>query len=76
MVEHIKKHTPGEALIMSTGVIGRQLDLPKIKAGIEALVPKLDKTPEGWKSASRAIMTTDTVPKLSHIATQIGEKVC
>jgi len=74
MVDHIKKNTPGEALIMSTGVIGRQLDLPKIQKGIESLVPKLDKTPEGWKSASRAIMTTDTIPKLSHISTTIGSK--
>jgi len=74
MVDHIKNNTPGEALIMSTGVIGRQLDLPKIQKGIESLIPKLDETNEGWKSASRAIMTTDTVPKLSHISTKIGSK--
>jgi len=74
MVDHIKKNTPGEALIMSTGVIGRQLDLPKIQKGIESLVPKLDKTEEGWRTASRAIMTTDTIPKLSHISTTIGSK--
>ena len=52
-----------EVLLGSTGVIGMQIPLEKIVAGVEALAPKLDRSPEAGLSAERAIMTTDTVPK-------------
>ncbi len=48
--------------VMSTGVIGVQLPMDKVLAGIPRLVDAL--TPHGWQAAARAIMTTDTRPKL------------
>jgi glutamate N-acetyltransferase/amino-acid N-acetyltransferase len=46
-------------LIASTGVIGVQLPMEKVKAGIKKLIPSGD----GGASFARAIMTTDLVPK-------------
>lgn len=48
-------------LVMSTGVIGVQLPIDKISAGIARAVQEL--TPTGGHLAERAIMTTDTKPK-------------
>lgn len=50
------------ALVCSTGVIGRPLPMEKIKTGIKALLTSLK--PTGWENAAKAIMTTDTFPKL------------
>ena len=50
------------ALPFSTGVIGEQLPMRAMRAGIEAAVANLSDT--GWLEAANAIMTTDTVPKL------------
>ena len=47
---------------MSTGVIGVQLPMDRIRAGVPAAVDQLK--PEGWHDAARGIMTTDTFPKL------------
>ena len=49
-------------LICSTGVIGQPLPMDKIRKGVDRLLKKL--TPTGWKEAAKAIMTTDTFPKL------------
>jgi glutamate N-acetyltransferase / amino-acid N-acetyltransferase len=48
-------------LVASTGVIGVQLDLAKIRSGVQAAVRMLDVG--GAESATRAIMTTDPFPK-------------
>jgi len=48
--------------VMSTGVIGVQLPMDKVEAGIPTVVAQL--APEGWPAAAAAIMTTDTRPKL------------
>lgn len=50
-------------LVASTGVIGMQLPMDRITAGIRAMAPKLSDTLEGGTAASKAIMTTDTVNK-------------
>lgn len=50
-------------LVASTGVIGMQLKMDRIAAGIEMLVPALDESIEAGHLAAMAIMTTDTVPK-------------
>jgi len=49
--------------LASTGVIGEPLDASKF----EAVLPKLAQkaSADGWLDAARAIMTTDTYPKLS-----------
>ncbi|HIT06729.1 MAG TPA: bifunctional glutamate N-acetyltransferase/amino-acid acetyltransferase ArgJ [Candidatus Scybalocola faecipullorum] len=58
---------PEEAvLVASTGVIGMQVPIDKICAGVGQMVPKLSDGKEAGTKAARAIMTTDTVPK--HIA--------
>ena len=50
-------------LVASTGVIGMQLPVDRITAGIKAMAPGLSGTLEGGTAASKAIMTTDTVNK-------------
>ena len=52
------------SLVMSTGVIGPFLPMDKIQLGLTSASQALTSAPSGWESASRAIMTTDTVPKL------------
>lgn len=49
--------------VMSTGVIGVQLPLPKMINAIPDLIDALKS--DGWQSAARAIMTTDTRPKIA-----------
>ncbi len=56
---------PEEALVMSTGVIGKFLPMDKIEQGITAAAVKLGSKPTDLESAARAIMTTDTVPKMA-----------
>jgi len=48
--------------VCSTGVIGRPMPLERIEAAIPGLVEGL--SPDGLEDFSRAIMTTDTVPKV------------
>lgn len=52
------------SLVMSTGVIGQRLPIDKILSAIPTAVSKLGSTHESWLGAARAIMTTDTFPKL------------
>ena len=64
--EHAGKKLGIEAdkvLVASTGVIGFQLPMDKICAGIDTLVPALGGTREDAVKAATAIMTTDTVKK-------------
>lgn len=57
--------------VMSTGVIGVQLPMDKVLAGIPKVVEAL--TPDGWPVAAEAIMTTDTRPKLATRTVQLGD---
>ena len=50
-------------LIGSTGVIGPNIPLDKITAGVSAMAAVLSDKQEAGTAASRAIMTTDTVNK-------------
>jgi glutamate N-acetyltransferase/amino-acid N-acetyltransferase len=50
-----------EVLVSSTGVIGVSLPVEKLVGAIPRLVTAL--APENFDAASRAILTTDTVPK-------------
>lgn len=54
-----------EVLVMSTGVIGTQLPMDKIRHGIDLGVGALG---SNWEAAARGIMTTDTRPKLATIS--------
>ncbi len=51
-----------QVLVLSTGVIGQRLPMEKILQGISLAAPSLND--EGGDDASRAIMTTDTRPKV------------
>jgi glutamate N-acetyltransferase/amino-acid N-acetyltransferase len=52
---------PSQVLVASTGVIGVNLKMDKIRSGVPQAVAALDAT--GGAAAARAIMTTDPFPK-------------
>ncbi len=62
------------SLVTSTGVIGMQLPIEKLEAGVEAMAKSLDDSREAAHSAAKAIMTTDTVPKEVAVQVEIGGK--
>lgn len=59
-------------LVASTGVIGMELDLEPVAWVMPDLVGSL--RPDGWDAAARAIMTTDTVPKMASARLDVGGK--
>lgn len=61
-------------LVASTGVIGMQLPLDRICAGIEKLAAAKQPTLEAGLDAAKAIMTTDTVHKQIAVEVEIGGK--
>ncbi|HDI78796.1 MAG TPA: bifunctional glutamate N-acetyltransferase/amino-acid acetyltransferase ArgJ [Desulfobacteraceae bacterium] len=60
-----------EVIVASTGVIGVQLDIERIERKIPELVSSLRN--DGLSDFSKAIMTTDTFPKVSIAEDMIGE---
>ena len=66
---------PEEAvLVASTGVIGMQLPIDRIKAGAKVLAKIKKATIEAGHEAAQAIMTTDTVPKEIAVTFEMGGK--
>ncbi|MCI2132743.1 MAG: bifunctional glutamate N-acetyltransferase/amino-acid acetyltransferase ArgJ [Eubacterium sp.] len=66
-------HVPEDAvLVASTGVIGQQLPVDKIEAGVAKLAPFLSGTREAAATAAKAIMTTDTKPKEVSVSFPVG----
>ena len=64
---------PAESvLVASTGVIGMQLPMDRITAGVKAMAPLLDESLESGTGASRAIMTTDTKNKEVAVQFELG----
>lgn len=61
-------------LVASTGVIGMQLPIDRIKAGIQAMAPKLDGSIEAGNGAAKAIMTTDTHEKEAAVQFEVNGK--
>ena len=61
-------------LLASTGVIGMQLPIEKICAGIESLSNSLEQSEKAANEAAKAIMTTDTVSKEIAIEFEISGK--
>lgn len=53
----------GEVVVCSTGLIGELLPMPKIIAGLDSIAPVMDN--KGLQTSARAIMTTDSVPKIA-----------
>lgn len=61
-------------LVASTGVIGQQLPIEKIKAGVKNMVPLLSESISAGTLAAEAIMTTDTVKKEIAVEIEIDKK--
>lgn len=61
-------------LVASTGVIGMQLPMDRLKEGIGLLKDAKEDSLQAGTEASRAIMTTDTVNKEIAVRTVIGGK--
>ena len=61
-----------EVLVASTGVIGKQIPIDKIKAGIALMQPMLADTEKAGTLAAEAIMTTDTVKKEIAVEVELG----
>lgn len=67
---------PAEAvLIGSTGVIGMQMPVDRLRAGIEKLAAAKSDTLEAGLDAAKAIMTTDTVHKQIAVEVEIGGRI-
>ncbi|MCR4616834.1 MAG: bifunctional ornithine acetyltransferase/N-acetylglutamate synthase [Lachnospiraceae bacterium] len=60
--------------VASTGVIGMQLPVDKLTAGVKAMAKGLDGSLEAGTEASKAIMTTDTVNKETAVTFEVGGK--
>ncbi|NYT19116.1 MAG: bifunctional ornithine acetyltransferase/N-acetylglutamate synthase [Methanosarcinales archaeon] len=60
--------------VASTGVIGRKLDVGWINDNIDEVMNSLTSSPQGNSNAARAIMTTDTFPKMA--AVELSSGIC
>jgi glutamate N-acetyltransferase/amino-acid N-acetyltransferase len=63
--------TPGKIFLASTGVIGEPLDATKFNGVLDDLAQAA--APEDWNAAARAIMTTDTFPKVATATVKLGK---
>ena len=61
---------PDEVLVASTGIIGVQLPMDRIRDGLA----RLELSPDGGLAAAYGIMTTDTRPKTIAVEFQAGGK--
>jgi glutamate N-acetyltransferase/amino-acid N-acetyltransferase len=64
---------PDDVFLASTGVIGEPLNASVFDGVMDALVANA--RGDGWLDAARAIMTTDTFPKVATAKTSIGKTV-
>jgi glutamate N-acetyltransferase/amino-acid N-acetyltransferase len=62
-----------DVLVCSTGLIGMQLDKTKLYPGIELACANLSS--DGGADSARAIMTTDSVPKLAAVESDDGFRI-
>ncbi len=68
---------PEKSVILgSTGVIGMQIPVDKITAGVKVLAGKKEATLSAGSAAASAIMTTDTHKKEIALSFEIGGKTC
>ena len=61
-----------DVLVCSTGLIGERLPMEPLLAGVTSAIDRLDAGEEADASASRAIMTTDSVPKTAEVRLPSG----
>ncbi len=65
---------PQDFIVASTGVIGVDIDLAPIQAGLPGLVKAMSGDAAGSDAAANAIMTTDTVKKEAAVEFTLGGK--
>jgi len=70
MLSHRLEIDPDEILVASTGVIGAHLPVHRFQRAVPALVREL--SPGGFESVAKALMTTDTFPKMSYFEGTAG----
>src|SRR5438445_7421799 len=63
--------SPGEVFLASTGVIGEPLDATKFNGVLGTLAENA--APGEWMGAAKAIMTTDTFPKVATSTVKLGK---
>ena len=63
--------SPNEVFLASTGVIGEPLDATKFNGVLGALAEHA--APGEWMNAAKAIMTTDTFPKVATATVKLGK---
>ena len=61
---------PGLIIPMSTGVIGARLPIERMKSRIPNLVKSVGQ--DGFHDVARAILTTDTVPKIVQLSAELS----
>ncbi len=62
---------PNDVYLASTGVIGEPLDATKFETVMATLAEQA--SPDRWLDAARAIMTTDTFPKVATATVKLGK---
>lgn len=63
-----------QVLVASTGIIGVQLPIEKVEAGIELVAPTLSPSVDSGLKAAQAIMTTDQFVKHCHVQFKVNGK--
>src|SRR5690606_18068453 len=63
--------TPGDVFLASTGVIGEPLNAGKFEPLLAGMVR--NGKPDQWLDAAKAIMTTDTYPKVATAKVKLGD---
>ena len=67
--------SPDAVLVASTGVIGNQIPVDKLLAGVEKLAAARAATQEAGTLAAEAIMTTDTGSKQAAVQIELGGRI-
>lgn len=73
-VSDVLKVDSDRVIVASTGVIGMQLPVDKLVAGVKTMSGTLDDSIEAGTASSKAIMTTDTVNKEIAVSVEIDGK--
>lgn len=73
-VERLLRVPVSSVLVASTGVIGMQIPMDRIRDGVALLANAKADTEEAGLEAAKAIMTTDTKPKYAAAQVEIGGK--
>lgn len=74
-LEELARLPADTVFVMSTGIIGHHLPMPKIKTGLAEALAAIAAEPNGGALAAEAIMTTDTIPKEAFAQVEIGGRV-